>query len=113
MKCVANLLLHVVDISPRFEEQISAVNQTLRKFMRQTSQPGCVQQNDAYSYVPKDEDDLSPRQKGNLTLEVNCRKLDGLQQRPVHIYLRTIETECRSLTAPSLRYGPGINSRPV
>jgi len=67
----ADLLLHVVDISHHgFEEQISVVNQTLQE-IHAADKPTLVVFNktDAYSYVPKDEDDLSPRQKENLTLE--------------------------------------------
>ena len=67
----ADLLLHVVDIShPGFEEQITVVNQTLQE-IHAADKPTLVVFNktDAYSYVPKDEDDLSPRQKENLTLE--------------------------------------------
>ncbi len=67
----ADLLLHVVDIShPGFEEQISVVNQTLQE-IHAADKPTLVVFNktDAYSYVPKDEDDLSPRQKENLTLQ--------------------------------------------
>ncbi len=67
----ADLLLHVVDIShPGFEDQIGIVNQTLQE-IHAADKPTIVVFNktDAYSYIPKDEDDLSPRQKENLTLE--------------------------------------------
>jgi GTP-binding protein HflX len=67
----ADLLLHVVDIShPGFEDQIGVVNQTLQE-IHAADKPTIVVFNktDAYSYIPKDEDDLSPRQKENLTLE--------------------------------------------
>jgi len=67
----ADLLLHVVDIShPGFEEQIAVVNQTLQE-IHAADKPTIVVFNktDAYSFIPKDEDDLSPRQKENLTLE--------------------------------------------
>jgi len=67
----ADLLLHVVDIShPGFEDQIGIVNQTLQE-IKAADKPTLVVFNktDAYSYVPKDEDDLSPRRKENLTLE--------------------------------------------
>jgi GTP-binding protein HflX len=67
----ADLLLHVVDIShPGFEDQIGVVNQTLQE-IHAANKPTIVVFNktDAYSYIPKDEDDLSPRQKENLTLE--------------------------------------------
>jgi GTP-binding protein HflX len=67
----ADLLLHVVDIShPGFEDQIGVVNQTLQE-IHAADKPTIVVFNktDAYSFIPKDEDDLSPRQKENLTLE--------------------------------------------
>jgi GTP-binding protein HflX len=67
----ADLLLHVVDIShPGFEEQIRVVNQTLQE-IQAADKPTLVVFNktDAYSFIRKDEDDLSPRLKENLTLE--------------------------------------------
>jgi GTPase len=67
----ADLLLHVVDIShPGFEEQIRVVNQTLQE-IQAADKPTMVVFNktDAYSFIRKDEDDLSPRLKENLTLE--------------------------------------------
>jgi GTP-binding protein HflX len=66
----ADLLLHVVDIShPGFEDQIGIVNQTLQE-IHAADKPTIVVFNktDAYSFIPKEEDDLSPRQKENLTL---------------------------------------------
>jgi GTP-binding protein HflX len=66
----ADLLLHVVDIShPGFEEQINVVTQTLQD-IHAADKPILVLFNktDAYSYIKKDEDDLSPRLKENLTL---------------------------------------------
>jgi GTP-binding protein HflX len=67
----ADLLLHVVDIShPGFEEQILVVNQTLQE-IQAADKPTLIVFNkiDAYSFVRKDEDDLSPRLRENLTLE--------------------------------------------
>lgn len=66
----SDLLLHVVDIShPGFEEQISVVNQTLQD-IGAADKPVIVVFNktDAYSYISLDEDDLSPRNRENLTL---------------------------------------------
>lgn len=66
----ADLLLHVVDIShPGFEEQIAVVNQTLKE-INAADKPVLVVFNktDAYSFIKKDEDDLSPKQRENLTL---------------------------------------------
>ena len=66
----ADLLLHVVDIShPGFEEQIEIVNKTLAE--GGAGKPCILIFNkiDAYTYVEKAPDDLTPRTKDNLTLE--------------------------------------------
>lgn len=66
----ADLLVHVVDIShPTFEEQIAVVERTLADI-------GCADKPvitvfnkiDAFSFVPKDEDDLTPRRRENIPL---------------------------------------------
>ena len=67
----ADLLLHVVDIShPGFEEQIEVVNRTLAD-IGGGGKPMILIFNkiDAYTYVEKAPDDLTPRTKENLTLE--------------------------------------------
>ena len=67
----ADLLLHVVDIShPDFEEQIKVVEKTLSD-IGGGGKPTMIVFNkiDAYTYIKKDEDDLSPRTKENWTLE--------------------------------------------
>ena len=67
----ADLLLHVVDIShPDFEEQIEVVNKTLAD-IGAGGKPMMIVFNkiDAYTYIQKDEDDLTPRTKANWTLE--------------------------------------------
>ena len=67
----SDLLLHVVDIShSNFEEQVRVVNQTLRE-IGVADKPMMMVFNkiDAYSFNRKDEDDLTPRNKENLTLE--------------------------------------------
>ena len=67
----ADLLLHVVDIShPDFEDQIKVVEKTLADL-------GCSEKplvlvfnkTDAYTFTPKEEDDLTPRTKENVSLE--------------------------------------------
>ena len=68
----ADLLVHVVDIShPQFEEQIEVVNKTLAEVCGSADKPMIVVFNkiDAYSHVPKDEDDLTPRSRENIPLE--------------------------------------------
>ena len=67
----ADLLLHVVDIShPDFEEQINVVDKTIAD-IGAGGKPTIIVFNkiDAYSYVEKAEDDLTPRTKENVSLE--------------------------------------------
>jgi len=77
----ADLLIHVVDIShPNFEEQYHVVEQTLNDIVeREKSKdrpadskiPRIVVFNkiDNFTYVPKEEDDLTPVLRENLSLE--------------------------------------------
>ncbi len=67
----ADLLLHVVDIShPDFEDQIKVVEKTLADL-------GCSEKpliivfnkTDAYTFTPKEEDDLTPKTKENVSLD--------------------------------------------
>ena len=67
----ADLLLHVVDIShPNFEEQLEVVNQTLKEIDK-TEKPVILIFNkiDAFTHTPKDEDDLSPVKRENISLD--------------------------------------------
>ncbi len=67
----ADLLLHVVDIShPDFEEQIRVVEQTL-KDLGCSDKPSMIIFNkiDNYSWVEKEEEDLTPLTKENVSLE--------------------------------------------
>lgn len=68
----ADILVHVVDIShPGFEEQIEVVNRTLQEVCDAKDKPMIMVFNkvDAYNYVPKDEDDLTPRSRENIPLK--------------------------------------------
>jgi GTP-binding protein HflX len=68
----ADLLVHVVDIShPNFEEQIEVVEKTLRDVCGGADKPVILVFNkiDAFTYTPKDEDDLTPRTRENISLE--------------------------------------------
>ncbi|MBS1652419.1 MAG: GTPase HflX [Bacteroidetes bacterium] len=67
----ADVLIHVIDISHKnFEEHLNVVKQTLHEI-------GAGQKNtilvfnkiDAFTYVPKEEDDLTPIKKENISLE--------------------------------------------
>lgn len=66
----ADLLLHIVDIShPDFEEQIQVVEKTLAD-LKCGDKPMMIIFNkiDAYTYVEKAADDLTPKTKENITL---------------------------------------------
>ena len=67
----ADMLVHVVDIShPEFEEQIQVVDKTIAD-LGAAGKPTMIIFNkiDAYTYVEKAEDDLTPKTKENITLE--------------------------------------------
>ena len=84
----ADLLVHVVDIShPDFEDQIQVVNKTLEEL-------GCAEKPmmmvfnkiDAYQWVEKEPDDLTPPTKENISLEelehtwmAEVRNEDGIE----------------------------------
>ncbi len=69
----ADILLHVVDIShPNFEEQIEVVNNTLKdicKGMEPKPMIMVFNKIDAFTYVPKDADDLTPATRENISLD--------------------------------------------
>lgn len=68
----ADILVHVVDIShPQFEEQIEVVNKTLNEVCDAANKEMILVFNkiDAFSYIPKDADDLTPRTRRNIPLE--------------------------------------------
>lgn len=67
----ADLLLHVVDISHHaFEQQIEVVDNTL-KDLNCSDKPSLIIFNkvDAFTYTPKDADDLTPSSRENLSLD--------------------------------------------
>lgn len=67
----ADILLHVVDIShPHFEDHINVVRETLKE-IGAGDKPTLLIFNkiDAFTYDKKDEDDLTPMTKRNLSME--------------------------------------------
>lgn len=67
----ADLLVHVVDIShPTFEDQIAVVEKTL-KDINSADKPTIIVFNkiDAFTYTPKEEDDLTPMTRENISLD--------------------------------------------
>ena len=68
----ADILVHVVDIShPNFEEQIAVVDKTLKEVCDGADKPTLLVFNkiDAFTCKPKDDDDLTPRERCNITLD--------------------------------------------
>lgn len=68
----ADILLHIVDISHNnFEEQIDVVNTTLGEIVNgeQKTQIIVFNKIDAFSFEEKDEDDLTPMTKENISIE--------------------------------------------
>jgi GTP-binding protein HflX len=83
----ADLLLHVVDIShPDHEEQIAAVGRTLEE-IGAADKPTIMVFNkiDAYTYIEKDADDLSPVTRANWTLEMLEESWMGKQGKCIFI----------------------------
>ena len=67
----SDILLHIVDIShPNFEEQIDIVNETLLE-IEVADKPVITifNKTDAFQYIEKEEDDLTPATRENLSLE--------------------------------------------
>ena len=68
----ADVLVHVVDVShPNFEEQIEVVNKTLADVCGASDKPMILVFNkiDAFTYTPKDPDDLTPATRENISLD--------------------------------------------
>lgn len=89
----ADLLIHIVDISHHgFEEQIDVVNKTLAELEVQ-NKPTILVFNkiDAFQYTKKDDDDLTPLSKENITLE-------ELQQ----TWMSKLEKNCIFISAKNL-----------
>ena len=87
----ADLLLHVVDIShPDFEEQITVVEKTLAD-LGCADKPSMIVFNkiDAYTWVEKDPDDLTPATRENLTLDdLKCTWMAKMQDNCLFISAR-------------------------
>ena len=67
----SDMIVHVVDIShPSFEDQMTVVDETLKE-LKVNDKPRLIVFNktDQFSFIPKDEDDLSPKEKINYSLD--------------------------------------------
>jgi GTPase len=90
----SDLLVHVVDIShPGFEDQLKIVNETLSEIGAGKKPTILVfNKTDAFSFIAKDEDDLSPKTKHNVSLtELKSMYLNNLGSPTVFISAKSGE----------------------
>lgn len=113
----ADLLVHVVDIShPDFEEQIRVVEKTLAD-LDAADKPLLTVFNkiDAYTFTPKDPDDLTPKTKENVTLEEleatwmarmndNCLFISAAEKRNIDTLKSVLYTKVRELHVQKYPY---------
>jgi len=87
----ADILIHVVDIShPNYEEQIEVVESTLRELGGGDIPTMLVfNKTDAYSYVKKDEDDLTPSTRENLSLDDHIK--DWTRSHPGSLFISALK----------------------
>ena len=104
----ADLLLHVVDIShPQFEDQIAVVKQTLQD-IGAGDKPVYLVFNkvDAYTYVEKEPDDLTPSTRENRSLEDLKQSWIARANTPC-IFISAVEKiNIEKLRSGSVRHGP-------
>ena len=113
----ADLLVHVVDIShPDFEEQIRVVEKTLAD-LGCADKPSMILFNkiDAYTFTPKDADDLTPATRENLSLEElqrtwmaklgdDCLFISAAQRTGIEELRRTLYNRVRELHVQKYPY---------
>lgn len=89
----ADLLLHVVDIShPQFEDHIAVVSQTISD-IGAAEKPTILVFNkiDAFNYVPKEADDLTPKTRENISLDEFKEMYFAKKQESVFVSAKTKE----------------------
>lgn len=90
----ADVILHVVDIShPQFEDQMKIVNETLAELI-QEPKPTIIVFNkiDAFTYVKKEEDDLTPIQRCNYSLD-DLKQMWMSKQNTETVYISAAKKE--------------------
>jgi len=118
----ADLLLHIVDIShPNFEEQINVVSNTLNEIGASDKDVMLIfNKIDAFSYVKKDDDDLSPKEKTNFSLEelqsswiakentpcifISAKKKDNLEEFKEFLYNKIKDVQAQRYPFNDLLY---------
>ena len=112
----ADLLVHVVDIShPNFEEQIEVVDKTLREVCNGADKPMIMVFNkiDAFSYKPKDENDLTERTRENVSLEGAGTHVDGPSAPRLRVHLGQKGYQYRAAQTDALRARQGNPPHPL
>jgi len=89
----ADILMHVVDIAhPNFEEQIQVVESTLRELGGGEIPVIMVfNKTDAYTFVEKEEDDLTPSQRENLSL--SDQKKEWMKTHPEALFISALKKD--------------------
>ena len=119
----ADMLLHVVDIShPDFEEQIRVVENTL-KDLGCSEKPSIIVFNkiDAYTWVEKEDDDLTPPTKENMPLEElkktwmarlqeNCLFISAKEKMNVEEFKTTLYAKVKELHVQKYPYNDFLYS---
>lgn len=113
----SDILIHVVDIShPDFEKQIDVVEQTLAEIDSNTKPTYLVfNKIDAFKYVKKDEDDLTPATKENQSLDdlkktwmsknnTHCIFLSALKKTNLEEFKQTIYERVKELHSKRYPY---------
>ena len=113
----ADLLVHIVDIShPDFEEQIRVVDKTLAD-LGCADKPSMTIFNkiDAYTFTPKDADDLTPATRENMSLSdlmktwmaklgSDCLFISAAERTNIDELKRTLYTRVRELHVQKYPY---------
>jgi len=122
----ADLLLHLVDIThPCFEEQINVVNNTLAD-INPTQKPLILVFNkiDAFSFTPKEPDDLTPPTPDNISLEQlqrtwmnkmnhNCLFISAKQQLHIDRLKTLLHQRVQSLLLTRFPYSQSPSDQPT
>lgn len=120
----ADLLLHVVDIShPDFEDQIKVVEKTLAD-LDCSDKPSMIVFNkvDAYTWTEKDEDDLTPATKENISLDDmmktwmarmndNCIFISARQKTNIEEFRKVLYDKVRELHVQKYPYNDFLFQR--
>lgn len=90
----ADIIMHIVDIShPQFEDQMKVVNETLAELIKE-AKPTIIVFNkiDAFQYTRKEEDDLTPVERQNYSLN-DLKQMWMSKQGGETVYISAVQKE--------------------